>query len=188
MVLLDQLRWKASGVKVPSRRADRRLEHSSRFRRDRYPPSQMKVISTTQVVPSTVAPAAVDAASPRLRAWLFARNVWFRLVVLGMLVCTFLIVRHAKAVFWPNGGHPPRNLLDHAVQWGAIVWSLILPWAVADVVGWMIYRRHTPVTIETEKPELSRKMPYPVVFRIVTRGGSRWSATSLSRVCPSTRR
>ncbi len=47
---------------------------------------------------------------------------------------------------------------------------MILPWAVADVAGWLIYRRHTPVTMETRSPDRSRKMPYPVVFRIVTRG------------------
>lgn len=55
-------------------------------------------------------------------------------------------------------------------MWGAVVWSMILPWAVADVAGWLIYRRHTPVTIETRTRDLSRKMPFPVVFRIVTRG------------------
>lgn len=105
-----------------------------------------------------------------LRTTLLIRNTVFRLAVLLLLVGSFLLVRHAKAAFWPTGGHPPHNLFDHVVQWGAVVWSLILPWAVADVAGWIIYRRHTPVTIETRTPDLSRKMPYPVVFRIVTRG------------------
>jgi egghead protein (zeste-white 4 protein) len=113
---------------------------------------------------SRAAPPGASSAllPPRLRLTLIVRNTIFRLAVVAMLVMSFLVVRHAKALFWPTGGHPPHNLFDHVVMWGAVVWSLILPWAVADVAGWLIYRRHTPVTVET--------MPYPVVFRIVTRG------------------
>ena len=116
-------------------------------------------------------PGGSSALLPaRLRLTLIVRNTIFRLAVVAMLVMSFLVVRHAKALFWPTGGHPPHDLFDHVVMWGAVVWSLILPWAVADVAGWLIYRRHTPVTIETRTPDRSRTMPHPVVFRIVTKG------------------
>jgi hypothetical protein len=84
---------------------------------------------------------SVPQLSSRLRLTLFVRNTIFRLAVVAMLVGCFALVRHAKAVFWPTGGHPPHNPFDHLVMWGAVVWSLILPWAVADVAGWLIYRR-----------------------------------------------
>ena len=116
-------------------------------------------------------PGGFSALLPfRLRLTLIVRNTIFRLAVVATLLMSFLVVRHAKALFWPTGGHPPHDLFDHVVMWGAVVWSLILPWAVADVAGWLIYRRHTPVTIETRTPDRSRTMPHPVVFRIVTKG------------------
>jgi hypothetical protein len=125
-----------------------------------------------------VAPPPLDSSggdvrvlSLSFRFMLWARNMLFRFAVVALLVGSFLVVRHAKAAFWPTGGHAAHNLFDHVVQWGAIVWSLILPWAVADVAGWLIYRRHTPVTVEASRsPGLSRRMPHPVAFRIVTRG------------------
>jgi hypothetical protein len=120
--------------------------------------------------PVTVPSDTFAVLGRRQRAMLVFRNMLFRSAVVALLIGSFLVVRHAKATFWPTGGHPPNDLFDRIVMWGAIVWSLILPWAVADVAGWLIYRRHTPVTIETRSPDRSRKMPYPVVFRIVTRG------------------
>lgn len=125
---------------------------------------------TSGATPTAEPGGRLPTLSTRDRIIFVVRNTIFRLTVVTMLVGIFLLIRHAKAVVWPSGGHPPNDLFDRVVMWGAVVWSMILPWAVADVAGWLIYRRHTPVTLETRKPDLARKMPYPVVFRIVTRG------------------
>src|SRR5947199_402805 len=58
---------------------------------------------------------SVPQLSSRLRLTLFVRNTIFRLAVVAMLVGCFALVRHAKALFWPTGGHPPHNPLDHLV-------------------------------------------------------------------------
>lgn len=98
------------------------------------------------------------------------RNLIFRLGVIAMMAIIFLTIRHAKAVVWPQGGHPANNLFDHVIEWSAVTWSLMLPWAIADVSGWLLYRRHTRVTEETRATTRSTTMRFLVVFRIVTRG------------------
>ena len=98
------------------------------------------------------------------------RNLIFRATVATMLVGLFITIRHVKAIVWPLGGHPPHSALDLLVQAGAITWALALPWALADVVGWLTYRRHTTVTDEARHPSTLTLMNHPVVFRIVTRG------------------
>ena len=101
---------------------------------------------------------------------LWVRNLLFRLAVVGMLVASFLIVRGLKELAWPHGGHPAHDPLDHIVQWGAVVWVTILPWAIADVAGWLLYRRHTPVTMAARTRSGAPTMSNLVVFRIVTKG------------------
>ncbi|HEY1330176.1 MAG TPA: glycosyltransferase family 2 protein [Actinomycetota bacterium] len=133
------------------------------------------------------------AASPRLgrgpATWV--RNLGFRLTVAAMLVGTFLLIQHIKHAIWPLGGHPAHNTFDHVVQWAAVVWTLILPWAIADVCGWMLFRRHTPVSAEARSPDLGRTMSHPVVFRIVSRGdqpgiaiASTWSVLEMMQRRP----
>ena len=110
------------------------------------------------------------------------RNLLFRATVATMLVGLFLTIRHVKAIVWPMGGHPAHSAFDLLVQAGAVTWALALPWAVADVAGWLTYRRHTPVTDEARHRNTLKLMRHPVVFRIVTRGdqaatviGTTWS-------------
>jgi egghead protein (zeste-white 4 protein) len=98
------------------------------------------------------------------------RNTVFRLGVIALMLVIFLAIRHLKGVVWPHGGHSAHNPFDQIVAWSALTWVLMVPWAMADVVGWMLYRRHTPVTEETRQKTATRRMRYPVVFRIVTRG------------------
>ncbi len=98
------------------------------------------------------------------------RNTLFRLGVIALMLVIFLAIRHLKGVVWPHGGHPAHNPFDQIVAWSALTWVLMVPWAMADVVGWMLYRRHTPVTEETRQQTSTKRMRYPVVFRIVTRG------------------
>ena len=123
--------------------------------------------------PSVTADVVRPTASARMRPSLALRNVVFRVGVIAVMVGIFLTIRHVKAAVWPLGGHPPRDLFDHLVQWSAVTWALMLPWAVADVAGWLLYRRHTPVTEEARRTNHRPIMPYPVVFRIVTRGDQR---------------
>jgi egghead protein (zeste-white 4 protein) len=99
-----------------------------------------------------------------------ARNMVFRLGILVLLTGSFLTIRFLKHLIWPHGGHPAHDPLDHIVQWGAVVWTAIAPWAVADVTGWMLFRRHTPASEEARRENAGPAMAHTVVFRIVTRG------------------
>ena len=103
-------------------------------------------------------------------AGLRARNALFRLGILALLIGLFFGFRSLKALVWSGGEHPAQTWYDVAVQWGAVAWALMLPWAVADLLGWLLYRRHTPVGLEAASHELGPTMPHQVVFRIVTRG------------------
>ena len=94
----------------------------------------------------------------------------FRLAIFALLVGSFLLIRHVKAHIWPLGGHPAHDPFDRLVQAGAILWVLILPWALADVFGWLLYPRHTPANVEAGRPGLGSTIGNLVVFRIVTRG------------------
>jgi len=51
-----------------------------------------------------------------------------------------------------------------------VLWSLILPWAVGDVLGWMLFPRRTSVDDRVRSPAAGPTMPHHVVFRIVSRG------------------
>jgi egghead protein (zeste-white 4 protein) len=101
---------------------------------------------------------------------LATRNALFRAAVVVLLVAIFLAFRTLKALVWSGGTHPAEGWFDSGVQWGAVAWSLMLPWAVADVAGWLLFRRHTPASAEGGSDELGSTMSHPVVFRIVTRG------------------
>lgn len=125
------------------------------------------------------------------RALLWARNMGFRLGIAATLMASFLLVEFLKHLAWPHGGHPAHNPFDVIVQWAAVVWVAILPWAVADVVGWMLFPRNTPVSEEARRSELGRVMPHLVVFRIVTRGdqpaivrATAWSVLEAMRARP----
>ena len=118
-------------------------------------------------------PIALPDSKPRPSGTTHAfavRNWLFRLGVIASMLVIFLAIRHLKGVAWPQGGHPAHNLFDQIVAWSALTWILMVPWAIADVAGWLLYRRHTPVTEEARGGIPSRTIPYPVVFRIVTRG------------------
>ena len=101
---------------------------------------------------------------------MWALNTGFRLGILLLLVGSFVTIRFLKHLVWPHGGHPAHDPLDHLVQWGAVVWTAIAPWAIADVAGWMLFRRHTPVTEEARREGPGSPMTHHVAFRIVTRG------------------
>lgn len=121
--------------------------------------------------PPAEAPAVVrDTPAPGVQRSIALRNLIFRLGVIATMAIIFLAIRHVKAVVWPQGGHPANNLFDHVIGWSAVTWSLMLPWAIADVSGWLLYRRRTSVTEETRATTRSTTMRFPVVFRIVTRG------------------
>ena len=113
---------------------------------------------------------ALGVPSRAFRASMWARNMGFRLGILAMLVGSFLLIRYLKHQVWPHGGHPAHNPLDHVVQWGAILWTAIAPWAVADIAGWMLFRRHTVSSEMARREDAGPPMPHEVVFRIVTRG------------------
>ncbi len=98
------------------------------------------------------------------------RNWAFRLTVAGLVLAVFIAIRVAKAAMWPAGGHAADGWLDQLVVWGAITWSIFLPWAVADVVGWLMYRRHTRPDVDVARSRPVSPMPRRVVFRVVTRG------------------
>ena len=125
--------------------------------------------------PTTTRPLAKATSS------LAFRNTVFRIAVIAMLTLIFVGIRYLKAALWPDGGHPAHNLFDQIVAWSALTWALTLPWALADIVGWMLYRRHTPATEETRPQTRTRRMRYQVVFRIVTRGDQ--PATVIATVC-----
>ncbi|MGZ8604742.1 MAG: glycosyltransferase family 2 protein [Actinomycetota bacterium] len=103
-------------------------------------------------------------------AGLARRNTLFRVAVLALLVGLYVAFRALKALIWSGGNQPADGWFDVGVQWGAVAWALMVPWAVADVLGWMIFRRHTPVSAEAESRAPGETMSHQVVFRIVTRG------------------
>jgi egghead protein (zeste-white 4 protein) len=105
-------------------------------------------------------------ARPRL-GW---RNLRFRLGVMALLAGVFFGVRLIKAVLWADAGQVPTGLLEEIVRWAGITWALLLPWALADLMGWLLFRRHTWVTEEVTAGESPAVMSHLVSFRIVTRG------------------
>ncbi|MGD2059615.1 MAG: glycosyltransferase family 2 protein [Acidimicrobiia bacterium] len=102
-------------------------------------------------------------------------NAWFRLGVVALLVGTYLAIRLIKAWMWPDGGHEPDGMWDQVLRWGAIGWAILLPWALADVSGWLLYRPNTKVSAETRaggstEAMSTGAMSTEVAFRVVTRG------------------
>lgn len=95
------------------------------------------------------------------------RTPLFRWGVLAVLTGVFLTIRLLKTLVWPETGHLPEGLWDQLVRWGALGWCMLLPWAIADVVGWLIYRSPTSTGTGSEPVE---RMAHRVVFRVVTRG------------------
>jgi egghead protein (zeste-white 4 protein) len=86
------------------------------------------------------------------------------------MVGVFIAVRLIKAFLWADAGHVPTGLLEEIVRWAGITWALLLPWALADVLGWLFFRRHTWVTEEVASGNSPAMMSHIVSFRIVTRG------------------
>ena len=125
--------------------------------------------TTTRPLRRVHLPEATRHPAPVGRS-LAIRNLVFRVGVIAFMLVLFLAIRHLKGVVWPHGGHAAHNAFDHVVAWSALSWVLMVPWAMADVIGWMLYRRHTPVTEETRQQTSTKRMRHPVVFRIVTRG------------------
>jgi egghead protein (zeste-white 4 protein) len=124
---------------------------------------------STQVLEAT--DLTIDLTPPVApRPHLGWRNVRFRLGVVALMVGVFLGVRLIKAVLWADAGHVPTGLVEEIVRWAGITWALLLPWALADVLGWMLFRRHTWVTEEVESGDSPAMMSHLVSFRIVTRG------------------
>lgn len=110
-------------------------------------------------------PGTLLAPEPRLKS-----NAWFRVGIAALLVGIFLAIRLIKALLWPDGGHEPAGLWDQVVRWGAIGWAVLLPWALADLAGWFMYRRHTEASAEARSGHSSVTMTTEVAFRVVTRG------------------
>ncbi len=108
-----------------------------------------------------------EATPPPRLGW---RNAGFRLGVVALMVGVFFGVRLVKAVLWADAGHVPTGTLEEIVRWMGITWALLLPWALADVLGWLLFRRHTWVTEEVESGDSPAVMSHLVSFRIVTRG------------------
>ena len=107
------------------------------------------------------------AMPPTRLGW---RNARFRFGVVALMIGVFLGVRLIKAVLWADAGHLPTGLTEEIVRWAGITWALLLPWALADVLGWLLFRRHTWVTEEAESGDSPALMSHLVSFRIVTRG------------------
>lgn len=105
-------------------------------------------------------------APPRL-GW---RNAAFRLGVVALMLGVFFGVRLIKVTLWADAGHVPTGVVEEIVRWAGITWALLLPWAVADLLGWLLFRRHTWVTEEVESGDSPAVMSHLVSFRIVTRG------------------
>ena len=93
-------------------------------------------------------------------------NVLFRVGTILVFVAVLAAIRWAKAVIWPLEGRPPENLWDELLVFGSITWAMIIPWAVADLAGWSIYRRRTAATHRDPGDPIDR----PVCFRVVARG------------------
>ncbi len=114
---------------------------------------------------------SVDLTVPETpRPHLGWRNVRFRLGVVALMLGVFLAVRLIKGLLWADAGHLPTGALEEVVRWAGITWALLLPWALADVLGWMLFRRHTWVTEEVAAGNSPAVMSHLVSFRVVTRG------------------
>ncbi|GMQ86537.1 MAG: glycosyltransferase family 2 protein [Acidimicrobiia bacterium] len=72
------------------------------------------------------------------------RNLTFRLLIALLFVVMFASLRFGKMLIWGDSGRPATSFVDHLMVWGSITWVILLPWAVADLTGWMLYRRHSP--------------------------------------------
>ena len=109
-------------------------------------------------------PSGPPRTAPR-RSYLL-RNAAFRATVLGLFVLVFVAIRVIKALVWSGTAAAPQGFLGHLMVWGSITWIVLIPWAVADLIGWMIFRRHSPASDgHTGSP-----IDHTVAFRIVTRG------------------
>lgn len=94
-----------------------------------------------------------------------------------LLVTIFVVIRVVKSLLWPDGGTIPDGAWDILVRWGAAGWLILLPWAGADLAGWLLYRRHTSASDEVDRGASLETMTHEVAFRIVTRGDQPWAAT-----------
>lgn len=110
------------------------------------------------------------SSSPYPEAGVRVRNMLFRLGILALLIGLFLGLRELKSLVWSGYEREPGGWLGAVLRWGAVAWGLMLPWAVADVLGWLAFRRHTPVRRAAASQDLGSTMRHRVVFRIVTRG------------------
>lgn len=100
------------------------------------------------------------------RQYARARNALFRLGVVAFFVAVLAAIRIAKATVFPDGGSEPDGLIDQILRWGSLTWIVLLPWALADIVGWLLYRRHTPAG----DGAVGLAIGTAVTFRIVCRG------------------
>jgi len=94
------------------------------------------------------------------------RNTRFRLGVVLLFVTVLAALRLGKALVFPDGGSEPEDLLDQIMRWGSLTWVVLLPWALADIAGWLLYRRHSPASDGVAGLAIGT----PVAFRIVCRG------------------
>lgn len=94
------------------------------------------------------------------------RNAAFRAAVLGLFVLVFAAIRLFKALVWSETAAPPEGFFGTLMMWGSITWIVLIPWAVADLMGWMIFRRHSPASDGHTGPPID----HAVAFRIVSRG------------------
>ena len=94
------------------------------------------------------------------------RNAAFRAAVLGLFVVVFAAIRTFKVVFWNEAAAPADGFFGHLLMWGSITWIVLLPWAAADLLGWMVFRRHSPASDGVIGPPIDTT----VAFRIVSRG------------------
>jgi len=114
---------------------------------------------------------AVDLTPPVVAPPPFGwRNLRFRVGAVALLVGVFFAVRLVKAILWADAGHLPSGLVEEIVRWAGITWAMLLPWALADLFGWLLFRRHTWVTEEVKAGASPAVMSHLVSFRVVTRG------------------
>lgn len=125
-----------------------------------------QAVSPNETFVISLEEASRVAAPPRLGR----RNLGFRLGVVALLIGVFVGVRLFKAAVWADAGHVPTGLLEEIVRWAGITWALLLPWALADLFGWFIFRRNTWAAEEVAAGPSPLVMSHLVAFRIVTRG------------------
>lgn len=94
------------------------------------------------------------------------RNILFRVGVVLFFAAVLAAIRLAKAVVFPEGGDLADGWFDQILRWGSVTWIVLIPWAVADVAGWLLYRRHSPAS----DGAVGLAIGTPVVYRIVCRG------------------